>query len=309
MRRTTSATRSAGKPPRIAFTAATEAAPRYALAFAGLADALAVLSFYDYLAPGEAFPAARAAAQRAVALDATLGAAHATLGYVALYHDWTFARAEEEFRRAIALQPNYSTAHQWYANFLTSRGRFEEAEREIRRAQELDPLSLVANAALGWIYSYAGRLDDAAAQLRRTLELDDGFEPAWLWLGQAEGERGRGDEALAALHTADRLSGGSALTRAARARVLALHGARDSALAIVGALERAAERRYTPSYEIARVPAALGDADAALRWLDRAVRERAHSAVFLQVDPQLAAVRADPRFAALVSRVEGGLPR
>ena len=287
------------------FTAATQAAPRYALAYAGLADALAVLGFYDYLPPREAFPAARVAAERAVAIDAMLAAPHATLGYVALYHDWTFPRAEEEFRRAIALDPNYSTAHQWYANFLTSRGRFDEAIAEMRRAQELDPLSLIANAALGWVHLLAGRNDEAVAQLQRALELDRGFQLAWLWLGQAEEERGRDREAMDALRTADRLSGGSALTRTAIARAHALAGRADSARAVLAALERRAARGYLPSYEIARVRSALGDHDATLAWIARAIDERAHSSVFLRVDPAFTRLRQDARFAALVRRVEG----
>jgi len=112
----------------------------YARAHAGLADAYAVMGFYDYLPPTEAFPKAAEAARRAAALDPRLAAPHATLGYVALYHDWDLARAEEEFRRAIALEPSYSTAHQWYANMLTAAGRHAEAERAMRRAQEIDPL-------------------------------------------------------------------------------------------------------------------------------------------------------------------------
>lgn len=110
-----------------------------------------MLGFYDYLPPRDVCPKARKAAEQAIALDSTLAAPHATLGYVSLYYDWRFGDAEAHFRRSIELDPAYSVAHQWYSNLLASRGRFDDAEREIRRAQELDPLSLIANTALGWI--------------------------------------------------------------------------------------------------------------------------------------------------------------
>jgi tetratricopeptide (TPR) repeat protein len=128
----------------------------YVQAHAGLADAYAVLGFYDYLAPTDAFPKAEASARRAADLAPFLAGPRATLGYAALYHRWDFRKGEEEFRRSISLNANYSTAHQWYANLLTAAGRFDEAEREMRRAQEIDPLSLIASAALGWVKYYAG---------------------------------------------------------------------------------------------------------------------------------------------------------
>jgi Flp pilus assembly protein TadD len=234
-----------------------------------------------------------------------LAAAHATLGYVSLYHDWQFERAEAEFRRAIALDSTYSVAHQWYGNLLTSRGRFDEAMREMRRAQELDPLSLIASAALGWIHLMAGQYDEAVAQCRRTLALDGEFALAWLWKGIGESELGRPDSARVALRRAAVLSGETGIVRAAIARSLALAGSPDSARAIIRSLERREGVPYAPSYEIAKVHLALGDRAAALTALERAVDERAHSLVFLAIDPQLAALRREPRFVALLERIQG----
>ena len=174
------------------FAQAIEKDSTYALAHAGLADAHAVLGFYDYLAPRDAFPRAELAAKRAMALDSTLVQPYATLGYVELYHDWDWARAEEWFTRAIDVGPRYSTAHQWYANFLTARGRFEDAERAMRRAQEIDPLSLIASAAHGWVLYHAGEFERAAEQCRLTLELDPDYAVALLWRGWALQELGRG---------------------------------------------------------------------------------------------------------------------
>jgi TolB-like protein/DNA-binding SARP family transcriptional activator/Tfp pilus assembly protein PilF len=278
-------------------------APDYARAHVGLGDAYAVLGFYDFLPPDEAFPAAKASALRALELDRTLAGAHATLGYVALYHEWDWARAEAEFRKAIEHAPSYSTAHQWYANFLTAMGRFPEAEAAMRHAQELDPLSLIANAALGWVRYYAGEYEGAVAQCQRTLDLDPAFELAHLWLGQALERLGRPDEAEAAVRRAVELGDRSAITRAALARILAGQGRDAESRAILADLVAQDGSRYLPSYEIAQVHAELGDRPGALQWLDRAYRERSHSMVFLRVDPGFETLRGDPAFEVLADRV------
>jgi TolB-like protein/DNA-binding SARP family transcriptional activator/Tfp pilus assembly protein PilF len=288
------------------FARAVERAPGYARAHVGLGDAHAVLGFYNYLPPDEAFPMAAQAARRALQLDATLAEAHATLGYVALYHEWNWLRAEEEFRLAIEMDPGYSTGHQWYANFLTAMGRFDEAEREMRTAQELDPLSLIANGALGWVLYHAGEFERAVEQCTRTLELNPAFELAYLWRGLALIELRRLDEGQADLERAAELSGGSAITSAALARVHAARGNQDEARALLGELERRSEEAYAPAFEIAKVHAALGDRANALRWLERALNQRAHSMVFLAADPQFRELRDDPQFVRLM--LEVGLP-
>jgi TolB-like protein/DNA-binding SARP family transcriptional activator/Tfp pilus assembly protein PilF len=283
------------------FRQATERAPAYARAWVGLGDAHAVLGFYDYLSPADAFPAAAAAARRALELDPTLAEAHATLAYVALYHDWDWARAEAEFLRTIALYPGYSTGHQWYANLLTAMGRFEEAIREMRIAQELDPLSLIANAALGWVLYYAGDYERAADQFGRTLDMNPRFELAHLFRGAALQELGRTDEALQDFVRAVELSGGSTISRAALARGRVLAGDRRGAHELLNELETG--DAYTPSYEIAKIHEALDDHDAALSWLERAFEQRSHSMAFLAVDPQLRDLHTEPRFHRLISDV------
>jgi TolB-like protein/DNA-binding SARP family transcriptional activator/Tfp pilus assembly protein PilF len=285
------------------FTLAVARAPEYARAYVGLGDAYAVLGFYDYLAPRESFPRAEQAARQALAIDSMLAAPYATLGYVALYHGWDWKASEKYFQRSIALDPSYSTAHQWYANLLTATGRFQEAEREMRVAQERDPLSLIANAALGWVFYYAGDLDRAIAQCDRTLELSRDFELAHLWKGWALEASGRRTEAIASIEEAVRLSHGATLPVLSLAHALASSGAHDSARRVLAGVEAKAAGRYLPSYETAKVHLALGDRNAALRWLERAFEERSHSMAFLRVDPQLAPLRADPRFVRLVSRV------
>jgi TolB-like protein/Tfp pilus assembly protein PilF len=283
------------------FQQALERAPDYAPAWVGLGDASAVLGFYDYLPPAEAFPRAREAANRALELDRENASAWATLGYAALYYDWDLERGEAAFRRAIELDPSHSKAHQWYANLLTATGRFAEAEREMRRATELDPLSLIANAALGWVRYYAGRHEDALEQLRLTRELDPDFELAYLWSGWALEELGRHDEALTMLEEALERSGGTGISMASLARLHALRGETSRARSLLSGLE--ADDAYVPAYEIAKAHLALGEHELALEWLERAVEERSHSMVFVKVDPQLDALRDNPRFRELIDRV------
>ena len=288
------------------FRQAVERAPAYARAHAGLGDAYAVLGFYDYLPPAEAFPRAAQAATTAVQLDATLAEAHATIAYVALYYDWNWQRSETEFRRTINLDPGYSTGRQWYANFLTAMGRFEEAEREMRAATELDPLSLIANAALGWVLYHAGAYERALDQLGRALDLNSDFELAYLWRGLTLEEMGRLDEAIVNLEHAVELSGGTGISRSALARAYALKGDTALARSMLRQLQDSGENHYVPSYEIGKVHEALGDRSNALLWLERAFRQRSHSMVFLAVDPQLKKLRDHPAFARLLREV--GLP-
>lgn len=270
----------------------------------GLADAYAVLAFYDYLPPGGAFPKAADAALRALGIDDRLAEAHASLGYITLYHDWDAGRAEAAFRRSIELNPSYSTGHQWYANHLVATGRFDEAERAMNLARETNPLSLIANGALGWVYYYAGRYEDAVRQCDLALEMDPGWDLGHLWRGFALEGMGRYDEAIEAHRRAVDLSGGSGISVAALARSLAVAGRTDEAReTLAGLTQEVDSGRYRPSFEIARVYVGLREYDEAIHWLERAESERSHSMVFLEVDPQLAPLRQDPAFRALVERV------
>ncbi len=274
------------------FEAAVQHAPEYAPAWAGLGDAYAVLAFYDYLPPTEAFPKARESAERALRLDPNNASAEATLGYTALYFDWDLTEAETRFRRSIILDPNSSKAHQWYGNLLTAAGRFDEAEREMRSAQQLEPLSLIASAALGWTFYYSGRHEQALEQYRLTLALDPQFELAYLWSGWALEALGRYDEALAMLNEAITRSNGSGISTASLARVHALRGEREEAERILTKLLQSDS--YLPSYEIGKAWLALGASQQVGQWLQRALEQRSHSLVFLNVDPQLKGHLQDP---------------
>jgi TolB-like protein/DNA-binding winged helix-turn-helix (wHTH) protein/Tfp pilus assembly protein PilF len=283
------------------FEEAVARAPDYAPVQVGLGDAYAVLGFYDYLPPEEAFPKAQAAARRALELDPDNAPAQATLGYAALYYDWDLEEAESRFLRSIELDPGYSKARQWYANLLTAAGRFDEAEREMRRAQQLEPLSLIASAALGWVHYFAGEPELALEQYRLTLGLDPDFELAYLWSGWALEELGKYDEALEMLEEAVARSGGSGISKASLARLHALRGGREEAERHLA--ELLGSEGYVPSYEISKAWYALGKPEEASEWLQRALEQRSHSLVFLRVDPQLAAQQGDASFVRLLARV------
>ncbi len=286
------------------FAASIAQGPTYAPAHSGLADAYIVLGFYDFMRPTEAFPLAETAAKRAVALDPSLAAPRATLAYVALYHRWDFVEAEREFRRAIELNPNYSSAHQWYGNLLVAAGRMPEAEAEMRRAGEIDPLALIAKAALGWMLYYAGQNGESIEQFRQTLELNPDYAIAHLWRGWTLQEMDSIPAAIAAHRRAVALTDSGALFVASLARALAIGGQRAEAERMLRRLEaEGASGHYIPSYEIAKVHDALGRRDSAFAWLERARVERAHSMVFLRIDPQLAGLRGDKRYEELVRRV------
>ena len=289
------------------FERAVAIAPAYAEAHSGLADAYAVLGFYDHLPPRDAFPRAKTAAQRALAIDDRLAQAHASLGYVALYYDWQWPEAERSLTRAIELNPNYSVGHQWLANYLVARGRFDEAVAAMRRAQETDPLSLIASAALGWIHYYRRDFDAAVQQCRRTIELNAGFEQAWLWGGQALEAAGRYAEALPMLERAAAISKRSAVTLTALGRAHALAGDRAAARRIVDELHRE-HANYVPAYEMAKLHLALGQRAEALKMLQRAFDQRSHSLVFLAVDPQLDPLQTDPEFRGLLAQIGAAAP-
>jgi DNA-binding SARP family transcriptional activator/TolB-like protein len=284
-----------------AFDRAVALAPDYAEAHSGVADAYAVLGFYDHLPPREAFPRAKAAAERALQIDSQLAEAHASLGYVALYYDWDWTTAERALDRAVELNPSYSIGHQWLGNYLVARGRFDEAVTAMRTAQEVDPLSLIASAALGWVHYHRRDFDAAVQQCRRTIELNPNFEQAWLWGGSAHEAAGRYAEALQMLQRAAVLSQRSPMVLAALGRVHALSGDVSAARRIVKELgeDRAA---YLPAYEMAKLHLALGERPEALAWLRRAYDQRSHSLVFLAVDPQLDPLRSDPRFRDLLGK-------
>lgn len=277
--------------------------PRFAAAYSGLADSYATLGYLSYLSPGEAFPAARRHATKALELDTSLAEPHASLGFVKLYFDWDWPGAEAEFQRAIALDPNYAATHEWYSIFLLAAGRPTDAFREIQLARQRDPLSLAINSDLGFHYYYTGQYDEAVKQLKFVLELNKDFPPARLWLGRTYQELGKFDDALAEYQRVDERLREWPVSIAARGFVAGVAGRTDEAQIILAELEKLAGQKFVTSYGVALVHAGLGQNDAAFVWLNKAFDERSHWLVWLRLDPRWNGLRPDPRFAELVSRM------
>ena len=278
--------------------------PDYALAYAGLADSHLLMGSVEYgaLHPKEALQSAKIATLEALRLDGTLAEAHASLGYVRLF-DWDWSEAEKEYRRAVELNPNYATAHHWYALYLTAMGRHAEAEASIKRAQGLDPLSLPIGVGVGWHFFLTRQYDRAIAEYQGALEMEPNFYMAHLWLGLAYAHKGMFAEALAEYLKATELSGGSPLTLAAQAHTYALLGERKRARGLLKELQKLSEERYVSPYYIAAVHTALGERDEAFAWLDLAYENRSEGMVWLKVDPTLDSLRSSPRFADLMRGV------
>jgi tetratricopeptide (TPR) repeat protein len=288
-----------------AYNAALEIDPTFAPAYAGMGDAYAQLGYSGDLRPDDAFPKAEAAARKALELDSTLAAPHATLGYAAMYYDWDWSGAEREYRLAIARNPSYATAHEWYGLFLAAMGRFEEAQAQERQAQELDPLSIGIAATAGWVLHYSGKQDQAETTLRTALRTDSTFAIGHLYLGRVLQFQGAYDSALAQFAKMGPQQSWIP-NLAGEGYVYAQLGRRDNALAVLTRLDSLSRTEYVTSYAVALVYAALGDRDRAFAWLDRAVTERTHWVLWLNRDRRWDPIRADSRFAALVHRV--GLP-
>jgi DNA-binding winged helix-turn-helix (wHTH) protein/TolB-like protein/tetratricopeptide (TPR) repeat protein len=288
------------------FKQSIEQDPAYALAYSGLADCYDLLSYFGGLQPKDSFPKAREAATRALELDETLAEAHVSLGLVKADYEWDWKGAEQEYKRAIELNPKYATAHQWYGEFLAAMGRQDEALAEIKMAQQLDPLSLITNAAAGYICYYGKRYDEAVDQLKRTLELDPNFEPANWFLGWAYEQKHMYREAIQEYQKAKGASSSNAKMMADLAHAYAVSGRRSEAQKILSDLKDLSRNHYVPPYSIARVYSGLGDKDQTFQWLQKAYQDRPWELVFLKHEPVFKDLHSDPRFGELVSQI--GLP-
>src|SRR5437660_1803043 len=288
------------------FKQAVEKDQKYALAYAGLADAYVLLPPYGAASPSESFPQAEAAARKALELDDTLAEAHTSLGQFLLFYDLDFAGSTREFERAIALDPNYATAHHWYGGGPPlALGRFDRAITEGKRAIELEPLSLSNKPDLGWLYFNARRYNEAEAQARKTLEMDSRCYLAHYYLGEVLQFKGQLTEAIAEYKKAAELND-DPFVLALLAQAYAQLGQRDEALKMLGQLQQLATRRYVTSYSFALVHIALGEKDKAIDWLERAYSDRAGPDIALiKVDPLLDPLRGDPRFEAFVQKIFG----
>jgi serine/threonine-protein kinase len=286
------------------FEQAIEQDPNYAMAYSGLADTYSLLCAYTAEQSHVVMPKARAAALKALELDDRLAEAHASLGQVAAYYDYDFPMAEREYRRALELNPNYATAHQWLAEHLSVMKRFDEALGEIRRALELDPLSLIMNRIYADILLDARRFDEAIEQYQKTIELEPNFPTTHFFLGRAYEAKGMYDQAVAQYIKSAALSGFPPEQLAKMNEVYAKSGWKAFVQATLDHAQR--DRTQTPPFVTAGYYLRLGQKDEAIAWLQKAYEQRDFRMTMLSVDFGFDSIRSDPRFVELVRKV--GLP-
>ncbi|MCP3959054.1 MAG: protein kinase [bacterium] len=286
------------------FERAIEADPAHARAWTGIADSYIVDGGrFLSVPPDVAYGRAREAALEAVKLNDGLAEAHTSLAAVLTDYDWDWQGADREYRRAIELNPNYVTAHSWYAEHLSRMGRHEEAIREAEIARELDPLSLITNSIVAWILFFARRYDRAIEEARKTLELDPDFVAAHRVLGWAHEETGEYEAAIEAHRRASALSQGSPAFKGPLGRAYAMAGRQDEARQVLDELAILGKRTPISSFDVCLIHLALGGRDRAMEWLNRAFEEHSDHLAYLNVNPRLDALRDDPRFQELVRRM------
>ncbi len=276
--------------------------PKFAAAYAGLADSYSILGS-DVLPAPVASAKAHLAANKALELDPTIAEGHAELGLVEFYYDWDWTRSEQEFRRAIELNPNYATAHHWYSHYLSAMGRFPEAMEEAKKAQQIDPLSLSINTTLMGRYRDLGQYSEAIDASRRTLEMDRNFVPAHISLGSVYEGQSMWPEAIREYQKAVELSNNSPPALASLGHAYGVSGNLNGARKVLASLQQISKRRYVSAFDMAVVFAGIGDSENTFQWLEKAYAGRESQMAFLSVTRRLDSVRSDPRFAELLHRM------
>jgi TolB-like protein/DNA-binding winged helix-turn-helix (wHTH) protein/Tfp pilus assembly protein PilF len=285
------------------FQKAIELEPRYAQAYAGIADAHIMMANWGYVPATEGYPKAETAARKALELDDQLAEAQTSLAYATFLYDWDWSGAEKRFRRAIELNPNYATAHHFYSVYLMASGRHAEAQAEIKRARELDPLSIIINSVVGWIYYEGRQYPQAIRECEKTFEMDPNYVPALLDLGSVYLRTGEYDKAIAQFERAKNVGEhkGVALSHLAQAR--AMSGDRAEAHKMLLALQGPSSPGFVSAWDFAQIHIALGEKSKALDFLEKAADQHFGWVVILAVDPAFDTLRAEPRFKALQQRV------
>ena len=285
------------------FEQAIEKDPAYALAYAGLADAYIVLAGWRVYSPRETHPKAKIAALKSLEIDDELAEAHASLAAVLEDYDWDRSGAEREYKRAIELNPNYPTAHQWYAEYLSHMGRHQEALAEIFKARELDPLSLIINSVIAAVYFYDRKYEQAIEQCRKVVEMDPTFAPAQIYLLNTYESKGMKDEELAEVNRIQAKQGVSSVQIEAYNRAYKSAGLKGLARLRLARLDTASKTRYVPFMWYASNYAMMGEKGRALQALERGVEKREWAVSLLNVDPAYDGLRSDPRFIAILKKV------
>jgi TolB-like protein/Flp pilus assembly protein TadD len=276
--------------------------PAYAAAYAGLSDSYALLALRGIIAPREGLLKAKAAARKALEIDDLLGEACASLAHARL-HDWDWSGLDEEFKRAIGLNPGHAIVYHWYSEYLMAMGRLDESIAIIKQGQETDPISPVIASTLGFALLFARKYDLAIEQFRKTLELDPQHFLSYYRLGHIYSLKGLHREALEAAEKSVALSGRSTETLAGLGQAYAAAGMSEETQRVIDELNERAKESYVSSYYVAKIYASLGDKQQTLAWLEKGYEERNPDFIELKVEPILDGIRTDARFRDLLRRV------
>ncbi|ABF40055.1 serine/threonine protein kinase with TPR repeats [Candidatus Koribacter versatilis Ellin345] len=272
--------------------------PNYALPYTGLAVYYRIADDW-FMAPHDCMPKAKEAAEKALQLDPSSPQAHTEMGEVYFFYEFRWADAEKEFRRSIELNPDYALAHSDLGWLLTSTGRAQEGISESKRGQELDPLSLDTNIYYGLSLYFTRKYDAAETQFHKTLDLEPDYWFAHAYLGRTYARTGRVKDAIAELQKAEKLSEGITETRTGLGVAYVANGQSFEARGILDKLITQSDP-YVPPYNLAELYAALGDKDRSIESLRKAYEARSIYMTFVKFDPELEAIRSDPRYSDLL---------
>jgi TolB-like protein/DNA-binding winged helix-turn-helix (wHTH) protein len=269
--------------------------PNYALAWAGLADALAVIGNNEEVSPADYMPRARDAARKALLLDPSLAESHAVLGMVACHYDYDWPAAEREYQQALQLNPSYASAHQYYALGLMAHGRFSEAREQLETARRLDPLALIVDVDVAVLLKFERNYDGVIAESRRILQIDPNFHLGYSMLTTGYFLEHRWDEW--------RASDAKLPSAAPPFRRALVNGHPEEARRIMNQTITEVATGQARPYDVAYDAVLLGDHDLALEWLEKSYQNRDYWLLFINVEPEMDPVRSDPRFQAIARRL------
>lgn len=276
---------------------------QYALPYVGIADSLNILGLYGFVPPEQAFVKAENAAKKALAIDNELPEAFTSLGWIDNFYRWNWAEAEKNFRRAFALNPNYSTGHEWYALCLATRGHLEDAVSEAETALEMDPLSLIINSVFGLIYIFSRQYDKAEEQLIKVLEMDPNFLLALIWLGETFLFKKKYTEAIEMFRKAKTISGDMTYIFSNIGYTYGISGQPHHAEDIIAQLDRIAQKRYISPVQKGHVYDGLGQMDRAFELFEKAYRMRDPLCIWFNSSPHFDRLRSDARFKKLLKNI------
>jgi TolB-like protein len=289
------------------FQNAIRIAPDFALGYVGIADSNIILGVWGFESPGDVFPAAKKAAEHALELDPGAGEAHASLGDIYFHYYWDWSRSQHEHEQAMQLAPAFATAYQWDAEPLEIVGDYAGAIAKLRHAQELDPLSMVIRAQLGRVMARSGQRDQAIAELREAIALDPEFLRTRRELVRQLLAAKRNDEALLQARQLQALGSKDVSSLAILGLCLGRNGFPDEARAVLLQLDEASKLRFVSSLERARISAGLGEREATLKYLEKAVADREGNVPLLATDEEFEFLHGDPRYAAILHSI--GVPK